>query len=179
VELLNAIAKRRSIQTYASTPVPREALLGLVDAARKAPSAANQNAWRFVLVTDRETLDRLSQTHRFCGWLASAQAAIAVVIDPAATRYWLEDSCVAASFIWLAATDAGLGAAWGAMHQSGDPVESQRRQDCVREVLGIPAGLNVPVVLGIGFPSGEPRPRIVPELAQLVSWERYAAALGG
>ena len=179
MELLDAVASRRSIQTYASTPVPKETLLGLVEAARKAPSAANKNAWRFVLVTERQTLDRLSETHRFCGWLASAQAAIAVVIDPSATGYWLEDSCVAATMIWLAATDAGLGAAWGAMHQAADPVESQRRQDYVRQVLGIPAGLSVPVVLGLGFPAGEPRPRALPDLPQLVSWERYAAAADG
>src|SRR3990172_5078495 len=122
MELLDAVASRRSIQTYASTPVPKETLLGLVEAARKAPSAANKNAWRFVLVTERETLDRLSQTHRFCGWLASAQAAIAVVIDPAATRYWLPGSCVAARFLWLGAAGAGGGGGGG----MGPPRRPQR-----------------------------------------------------
>src|SRR3989304_1992097 len=103
MELLDAVASRRSIQTYASTPVPKETLLGLVEAARKAPSAANKNAWRFVLVTERQTLDRLSETHRFCGWLASAQAAIAVVIDPSATGYWLPGSCGGGAHVWAGA----------------------------------------------------------------------------
>src|SRR3990172_4227432 len=84
MELLDAVASRRSIQTYASTPVPKETLLGLVEAARKAPSAANKNAWRFVLVTERQTLDRLSETHRFCGWLPPPPAANAPANAPAA-----------------------------------------------------------------------------------------------
>lgn len=176
MELEQVIARRRSIQTYAPQAVPRETLLGLVAAARRAPSAANRNAWHFVIVTERQTLDRLSETHRFCAWLASAPAAIAIVVDPAQTQYWLEDACVAALTIWLAATDAGLGAAWGAMYQSGDAAESQRRQDHVRRILGIPAGLNVPVVLGLGVPAGEPRPRALPELSDIASWERFPAA---
>ncbi len=174
MEVLEAIARRRSTNSYASTPVAQETLLKLIDVSRSAPSGANKNPCRYVLITRRESLDHLGQTARTCQWLTSAQAGIAVVVDPTSSRYWLEDSCVAACVIWLAATDMGLGAAWAAMHLSDDAAESTRRQAIVREVLSIPAELSVPIVLGLGYPAADPRPRTVTELDEIVSWDRYA-----
>jgi len=174
MDIVEALRTRRSSKGFSAAPVSPETLLGLVDVARYSPSGANRNPWRFVLVTRREALDRLSQAHPHCRWLASAQAAIALVVDPDATQYWLEDCCVAAYSIWLAATAHGLGVAWAAMYQGGSARESQRRQAFVRGVLSIPDRLNVPVVLGVGYPRAAPPPRKRPALEEVVSWERYS-----
>ncbi len=178
MDVLEAITKRRSIRHYATTPVSRETLLGLVEAARHSPSALNKNTWRFVLVSRQDSLQRLGEVHRACKWLGSCQAAIAVVNDPVANPYWLEDSSVAACTIWLAATSMGLGAAWTAMHQSHNAEETKRRQDMVREVLGIPASLNVPIILGLGYQQGEPRPREMAALEDIHCWDRYTLPNG-
>ena len=173
MDVIEALRTRRSTKGFSPTPVTPDALLELVDVARHSPSGANKNAWRFVIVTQRAALDRLSQAHPHCRWLATAQAGIALVVDPAATRYWLEDCCVAAYSIWLAAVGRGLGVAWAAMYQAGDPQESQRRQAHVREVLSIPEGLNVPVVMGVGYPQAVPPARKRPALEEIVCWEQY------
>src|SRR3972149_4829173 len=127
VNTIEALRTRRTNKKFRATPVPREILLELVDAARYSPSGANKNPWRFIIVTQRESLDRLSQAHSYCRWLEMAQAAIAIVVDPASTRYWLEDCSVAAYGIWLAARAHGLAMAWAAMHQADDLAESERR----------------------------------------------------
>lgn len=173
MDALETIRTRRSIKDFAPTPVSKETLLALVDAARYSPSGANKNSWQFVVVTERDALVRLSTAHAHCHWLATAQAAIVILIDPASTRYWLEDCCVAAYSIWLAAAGQALGVAWAAMYQSDDSGESERRQALVRETLTIPGKFNVPIVLGVGYPQKQPPARKMPPLNNIIQWGRY------
>ncbi len=174
MDVIEAIRTRRSTKGFSTTPVPAQMLSDLVDTASYSPSGANKNPWRFVIITERNTLDRLSKASPHCNWLASAQAGIAIAADPAYSRYWLEDCCVAAFSIWLAAMAQGLGAAWAAMYQSDNAEESERRQGFVREVLSVPDGLNIPMVMAIGYPQGPPPERKRPALEEIVHWERYA-----
>ncbi|MDP2729541.1 MAG: nitroreductase family protein [Dehalococcoidales bacterium] len=171
--VIEMLRGRRSCKDFLDTPVSPEILSELVDIARYSPSGANKNTWRFIIITERQTLDRLSETARTCSWLNSAQAAIAVVIDPLSTRYWLEDCSVAAYSIWLAAEARGLGAAWAAMHQGDKPEESVRRQKHVREILSIPDELAVPMVIGLGYRKSPPAERERPALEEIINWESY------
>ncbi len=173
MDVIEAIRTRRSTKSFSATPVPAQMLSDLVDAASYSPSGANKNPWRFVLITKHSTLERLSETQPYCRWLASAQAGIALVVDPSYSRYWLEDCCVAAYSIWLAATGLGLGVAWAAIYQSDNTEESERRQGFVREVLSVPDGLNIPIVLAIGYPQGPPPERKRPATEEIIHWERY------
>ena len=173
MDVNEALRSRRSIKNYRPTPVSRETLETLVNLARLSPSGGNKNTWRFVVITQRDILERLGQTHPNCKWLSSAQAAIAVVINPASTRYWLEDCSIAAYSLWLAATAQGLGAAWAAMYQCGNPAETERRQQFVREALAIPDKLLVPMVLAIGYAESIPPVKPRPKLEEVICWNRY------
>ncbi len=171
--VIDALRGRRSCKDYFPNPVPPQLLSELVDIARYSPTGANKNAWRFIIITHWQTLKRLSEIAGTCSWLASAPAAIAVVIDPASTRYWLEDCSVAAYTLWLAAEARGLGAAWATMHQSDNPEESGRRQGLAREILDIPEQLNIPMVMGLGYRKSPPAERKRPELKEVIFWENY------
>ncbi|MBI2851441.1 MAG: nitroreductase family protein [Chloroflexi bacterium] len=171
--VIEALRARRSCKDFLGTPVPTEILTELVDVARYSPSGANKNTWRFIIVTERQDLNRLSEIARTCSWLASAQAAIAVIVDPASTRYWLEDCSVAAYAIWLAGEARGLGVAWAAMHQSDNSEESARRQKCVRDVLGLPEALYTPMVLGLGYRKSQPPDKKRPNLEDIIAWGKY------
>lgn len=50
MELMTAIQNRRSIRRFKSDPIPREALVEILEAARLAPSGKNLQPWRFVVV---------------------------------------------------------------------------------------------------------------------------------
>lgn len=176
MDTIEAIRNRRSVRAFLPTPVPREKLEGLIELARLSPSGANKNTWRFLLITQRTSLERLSQTHGACKWLSAAQNGIAIVVDPASTRYWLEDCSVAAYTIWLAATAQGLGASWAAMYQGDNPDETKRRQQFVRETLGIPDNLMVPIVMAIGYPESQPPAKNRPEVKDIICWDRYPSS---
>ena len=60
--ILDAIMNRRSVRHYKSTPVPEEHLKMILEAARMAPCAGNQQPWKFVVVQDPATIQKLKQT---------------------------------------------------------------------------------------------------------------------
>ena len=59
MDALEAINTRRSIREFLPDPVPDEHIERILDAARHAPSAGNGQPWRFLVVSDRESLGRL------------------------------------------------------------------------------------------------------------------------
>lgn len=56
-----AVAERRSVRAFSSDPVPREVLEECVRAAASAPSGANKQPWRFVIVTRPELKARIRE----------------------------------------------------------------------------------------------------------------------
>ena len=59
MDVIAAINERSSIRCFTEKPVQRELIEQLLDGARKAPSASNQQPWYFVVVTG-EIKDRLA-----------------------------------------------------------------------------------------------------------------------
>ncbi|MFQ5600543.1 MAG: nitroreductase family protein [Candidatus Krumholzibacteriia bacterium] len=53
-EFVQRIARRRSVRHFAPDPVPFEIIEAAIRAAATAPSGANQQPWRFVVVTNAE-----------------------------------------------------------------------------------------------------------------------------
>jgi len=62
MEILEAIRTRRSIRKYKSDPVDEKTLATVLEAARQAPSWANTQCWRFIVVRDAEIKGKLSDT---------------------------------------------------------------------------------------------------------------------
>lgn len=172
MDVWEAIRKRRSIKKFADRELGKEVILRLVEAGRLAPSGQNKQPWEFVITTDRTKLQELSKCSRGSAWLAGAAAGIAVVGDPETGKYWLEDCCVAAENMWLAATAMGLGFAWAAIYQT-DKLESDRREGFVREVLKIPEKYRVVLVAGLGYPVGEPNPKEFRDKEKMIHWEQF------
>lgn len=173
MNVMEAIRKRRAISDFEARPVPEAVLREVVEAGYLAPTGGNNPSRELVVVTDREQLQRLSQAHQHCRWLAGAAAAIAIVGNPAKSRYWVEDGSVVGAQIWLAAVEQGLGVGWGAMYQSDNAQESARREQHCRDILGIPESLRVLAVLAVGYPAAVPPPKAKPPFEQVVHWGRY------
>ncbi|RKX20473.1 MAG: hypothetical protein DRP26_01605 [Candidatus Zixiibacteriota bacterium] len=59
VYLFDMIKKRRTVRKFKSNPVPREHILKILDAARYAPTAGNQQPWKFLVIQDKRKLSKL------------------------------------------------------------------------------------------------------------------------
>ena len=66
---LDFIYKRKSIRDYKDAVVPKEDILKMLDAATHAPSPKHQQNWHFVVVQDKEVInkmaDAVSKSHEY------------------------------------------------------------------------------------------------------------------
>ncbi|GAB4446072.1 MAG: nitroreductase family protein [Anaerolineae bacterium] len=146
------ILARRSIRAFTDQPVTEAQITRLLEAAMAAPSARNTKPWSFVVVTERETLNRLIFKNA-ASMLAQATLCIAVCGEPKLSEYWVQDAAAATENILLAATGMGLGSVWIGVHPN--PASEQ----AVRDVLGIPAHIHPLCLIAIGHPAETKPPR--------------------
>ena len=150
MQTIEAINSRKSIRRYLDTPVEKEKIQTLLEAAIRAPSAMNKQCWRFITVTDKETIAQLAKSNMvFNSWLKDVPAVIVVCADPGESTemndlpYYMWDSALAMHNLVLAATDMGLGTCYLAAY----------KEEKVRELLGIPANIRVVCMTPLGYPT--------------------------
>ncbi len=162
MEFDEVIKKRRSIRKYKDTPVPKESVMKVLEAARIAPSAAHRQPWHFIVVKDKEMRGKLAGRG---AWAAEAPVIIVGLADAEASPSWCyNDVGIAFEQLVLAATDLGLGTCW--MGQT-------RRDAEVKELLGIPDKYKVIALTPLGYPDETPGPKERKSLDEIVSWERF------
>jgi len=162
MEVFNAINNRRSIRAYKSEPVPEEKINKLLEAARLAPSAANRQNWKFVIVDKEEIKKRLAKACNNQAFVSTASHVIAGVVDP--TLKWHQvDLAIAFEHIVLEAVELGLGTCWiGAFNE-----------DEVKGILKIPKDKKVVALLTVGHPSESPLPKPRKEIAEIAVYNEY------
>ncbi len=152
--MTDAILARRSIRKYTDEPVSEEHITAMLEAAMSAPSGMNLKPWHFVVVSEREKLNRLGATTKSWGMLKEAPLAVVVCGDPGISeKYWDQDSIAALENLLIAVSMLGLGGVWLGCHPNPERVGP------VREILGIPEPVVPIAVLSIGYPAEEKEPR--------------------
>lgn len=166
------LVTKRDLRTYTDQPLAERILIKILEAGRRAGSARNRQPWEFVVVTDRAALAALAKCGRFSTHLASAAAAIVVLVE--GTRD-LFDAGRCAQSMMLAAWSLGVATCPVTLHQ----------EEQVRALLDLPAGRIVATTIALGYPHPRGRGRIEAlalsilagrgrrPLAHLVHWNRY------
>ena len=161
MKFTEVLETRRSIRKYKDTPVSKEKIHKILEAARIAPSASHRQPWHFIVVEDREKIKKLAKSE----WAANAPVMIVGLADKEASPTWfINDLGIAFEHIILAATNLGLGTCW--MGQSN-------REDLVKNLLDIPDNFKVVALTPIGEPDESPSPKERKSLADIVSWEKF------
>ena len=162
--VMEAIRGRKSIRAYTGEPVEEEKLIQVLEAGQLAPSARNQQAWKFYAVKNpslREKIKEACYGQNFVGEAPVVLVACANDVrdmrcgQPARTV----DCSIAMSFMILEATELGLGTCWIG---SFSPDE-------IRKILNIPADYDIVAVSPLGYPAVEGNPRSrkpLPEIAE-------------
>ena len=150
METWDAIRARRKLESYADRPIEEEKLNRILEAGRRSPSSRNEQRWDFVLVQDRQQLERLSMVWRGAAHIADAAAAVAVVAphsDDLRTSESINfDLGQAMMAMMIAAVDLGI----GSRHAS---VEDYRLG---AEILGLPNEQRLTWLMGLGYPGDRP-----------------------
>lgn len=163
MDAYKAIITKRDSRSYTDEPIADDVLHRLLQAGRMAGSSKNREPFRFVVVRDKEHMAELAKCGDFSQPLGPATAAIAVCLDPDGLDF---DGGRAAQNIMLAAWNEGLASCPVRIHHP----------DCGREVLALPEGWRIAMVVALGHP--EPSVPISAGRArqpyeEYVSWEKY------
>ena len=154
MDVLEVIKTRRSVRKYKPKAISDEDLEKILTAAQLAPSAGNKQPWRFIVVRDTETKEKLGEIARNQTWISDAGVIIvALAMDknsPEVYERWAErDVMTAVEHMVLAAWSLGFGSCWiGAFYE-----------DQVKKLLDIPDEMTVINLLPIGVPDQSPEAR--------------------
>ena len=163
MDLFDAIELRASVRDLEPVDVPESDLEKILDAGRRAPSGMNVQPLQYIVVRDPAMLQRLAKVQDFLG---GASAAVAIVADPGASRFWLEDAAAAAENMLLAIAALGYASTW---------VEGTllRREDWAKDQLGVPDHLRLIILLPIGKPAHPPHQADKKPLRDLVHHDKF------
>ncbi len=155
MDALNMILGRRSIRKFTGQPVSEQHIEIILKAAMAAPSAGNQQSWRFVVVTDRERIAAVQATTEYGKMLDDAALALVVCGDTRSLKHpsmWEQDCSAAVQNALLAAHALGLGACWLGFWPK------KERTEPLKEALRLPEGVEPLATLAIGQPADEKPP---------------------
>jgi hypothetical protein len=79
METLDAIRSRRNVRVYEDRPIDDADLQQILDAGRRTPSSRNEQRWDFVVVRDRDRLERLSHIWQGARHIPDSAVTVALV----------------------------------------------------------------------------------------------------
>ncbi|MCX6012292.1 MAG: nitroreductase family protein [Chloroflexi bacterium] len=184
MDLMQAITERRSIRKYKPDKISDADLNKILEAARHAPSWANSQSWRFVVVTDPSIKEKLSRTvlSRMPGKENGAAPAIrnapVVIVACAELKksgyygdipstdkgdWCMFDVALAMQNLTLAAYALGLGTVHVGLFEAKK----------VAAIINVPEGYAAIELMPVGYPDEKPEPRPRKALEEIVYYEQF------
>jgi nitroreductase len=153
-----------------SDPVPEEMIEQILEAARWAPSANNQQPWSFVVVRDTETRRQVADyaTYYLSRRTRVDEAPLLIVVcgqvKSRVYRQFLHgDVAMAGMLLMLQAQALGLGTCWiGGLER-----------DKIAQILKIPDYLEIVGMITVGFSAGTPDPSSRKLMSEIVHYDLY------
>lgn len=169
MDFSEVIRTRYSVRAYKPDPVEEEKLQEVLEAARLAPTATNNQAFQLVVIHTRGPEEELRRIYNR-DWFTDAPLVVCACGIPAdnwvrkdGKNYNDVDVAIAMDHLILAATNAGLGTCWiGAFDAQA-----------AKEVLGLPEGVEPIAFTPLGYAADQPKPKKRKELSELVRYEHW------
>ncbi len=178
-KLLDLLKYRQSDRAYLPTPVEKEKLERILEAARVAPSACNAQPWKFVIVDQEDLKNKIADctSSKILGMNHfTKQAPIHIVIIEEKANFTssagsliknktfpLIDIGIAAEHMCLQAAAEGLGTCM--LGWFNEPK--------VKKLLNIPKSKRVPLIITLGYPASETREKRRKDIDDIVSYNTY------
>jgi len=162
---------RRSHRKFTEQEIDADDVRLILRAALMSPTSKGQRAWQFVVVDDKQDIEKLADAKDLGSqFLKGSPLAIVVLGDPVQNDCWIEDGSIAAISMQYQAEDLGLGSCWIQMRGRGLS-DGTSADTVIRGILDIPENLNVLCILAIGHKADERKPQNEDKL----KWENVHA----
>ena len=167
-DFLDVVTQRRSIRKYQDAPLSSDEVVALMTPVLYAPSSKGKQAVEFILVEQKEMLERLSQVKpRFGTMIAGAALAVVICGRMDISDVWIEDASVAATMLLLSAENCDLGACWVQIRERLQE-DGTLASLAVRELLNLAPEQEPLCIVAIG----KKAQNVPPHVADDLRWER-------
>ena len=175
MEVMEAIKTRRSIRKYKTSPVDDETVDLVLEAARWAPSWANTQCRRFIVIRDSGIKAELAETlgkNRAAEAVGNAPVVIVACAELGKSGYYrgeykgdwyMFDVALAMQNLVLAAHSLGLGTVHVGLFDAKK----------AEAILEVPDGFCVVEMTPLGYPDEQPDVTPRKELSEIVFYDRY------
>lgn len=164
MDFFDLVQKRYSVRAYLDKPVEEEKLNKLLEAARLAPTAANRQPFRILVIPTAGRKEELKRIYPR-DWFVQAPYIIGICAVPSEAwvrrdgrNYAVVDATIVMDHLILAAASCGLGTCWVAAFD----------EVAAREVLEIPPNWDPIAFTPLGYPADEWQPKKRRPLEELV-----------
>jgi nitroreductase len=145
-DVTTLLRRVRQTRDFRPDPVPEEALLDILDAARWSGSISNKQPWTFILVTDAESRRKMAEAAPYTGHIGVAPVVVVIAHEDSGNvetdNY---DEGRLTERIMAAAAAHGLA--------SGMARARDNARDVIRDLLGVPKDQLVRTMVSIGYPT--------------------------
>lgn len=165
MDAIEMLKNRRSMRFLTDKPIPKDVIEDILDCARLAPSGNNRQPWHFLVVTDREDLEFLSEKATYGKFIKEGGACIMVFAEKD-NKHHLEDGSAATENILLSAFAHGIGTCWVAGYERSYEKDIEDR-------FGVPEDLRMISIIPMGYPAkefGKPNKKPLEEVAH---WGKF------
>ncbi|MBQ4523687.1 MAG: nitroreductase family protein [Lachnospiraceae bacterium] len=163
MELTDVILSRRSVRKYKDEDISEEKIKKILQAGILAPTSMNRKPCEFVVVRDKETLNKLAKSKKSgAGMLSECNTAIVVLANSEIADTWIEDSSIALSYMNLMAVNLGIGSCWCQIHLRSSATGKDAEEN-VREILSLSEKYRIVGILSLGIPLGEVKSQVLEE----------------
>jgi nitroreductase len=162
--MIDILRNRRSIRKYKDIEIEPEIIDQLKEAALRAPSSRNFKPWRFVFITDKTLLEKLSLAkEQGSSFLKGARLGVVVCADGNKSDVWIEDCSIASIILQLTGQSLGLGSCWIQIRKRMHSF-AQSSEEYVKNLLGFPENIKVESIIAFGYPDEEKSPIPIEQL---------------
>lgn len=173
-DALEYIMTRTSVRKYKPQQVNDSTITAVLKAGMAAPTAANQQAWHFVVVTDQALKDTITNAFQWTKMVRDCAFAVVVCGDMSKLfdgdredgGFWTLDGSAASENMLLAAHTLGLGGVWCGIYPEED------RMSRLSGILNLPSNLRPLNILSFGYPEATAAPKDKWDPAK-VSYNRF------
>lgn len=153
--MLDILRKRRSIRKYENKEIDPKTIELLKEAALRAPTSRGIKPWRFMFVTDKALLEKLSEAKKSgSSFLKGASLGVVVCADENESDVWIEDCSIASIILQLAGQSHGLGSCWIQIRNRmySDDMSSE---EYIKSILDLSKTMRVESMISLGYPGEE------------------------
>ena len=170
ISVSEAIRLKRAVRTFTDEPLPKDSILAILNAGRRAQSSKNTQPWDFIAITDKGILKQTSECGTWAGHLAGAALGVALVhADPGEKFQVMFDIGQAAAYMQLAAWELGVGSCLASIYD----------MEKARVILKFPQPLQLRIAISFGYPMETDMLNAVPKkggrrpLDEVIHWNTW------